>query len=161
MSLKIRKLDRPTAIQIRGEMESWLEDMTRLLGVKLTAGPGTINSHGLEFTIRLTIFHDDGYPMTAERKAFPAFAKRNGLKPEDWGKVVVIEDEAWRIVGANKRKKKYPILCEHTKTKKEKGFAIPVIKKALKELAAFLWEQECEARRRAQQSKPATNPALV
>ena len=66
-----------------------------------------------------------------EQGEFAAFAAVHGLDPEDYGLVVVMSGDTYKLVGYRHRSTKYPFICERVRDQKRYKFPVEAVRHAV------------------------------
>ena len=108
-------LDRKTATQL-SEQATQLLSKAFLNKAIVTQKSGRFDKNTLTITFNITP-GVKGDVESGARKAFEQNAKLLGLKPECYGKTVMVKGKKYKVTGLNLRKPKFPVesVCVETK----------------------------------------------
>jgi hypothetical protein len=133
---KINRFDSNNLDVIRDAIDSKLAEIGNEFGIVLSIGGMSYSA--TEVTTRLTvrtvntdIKAGESIKEASERSEFSLYAKRFGLKAEDFGKVVTVDSKQFRIVGIKPKSRKFPILGEDVVSKTVYKLPVSAIKEQL------------------------------
>ena len=111
---KIKKFDRKNLKQIRMQINTELEKMSKKLGIQFSIG--NISFQEQSFTTKMTAVLA-GNSEDAERIAFEKDCWRAGVDKDMFGKVINYGNKSYRICGIRPRSWKQPIIAERNGSK--------------------------------------------
>ena len=127
------RFDRDSVKLTRGRLEEALKGFGEELGCEVKVGNATFDRDGgyCTFKLELAVVGAGGVVQTKEMSSFRQLAVLWGLKPEDLGAEFSARGEKYRIVGANPKSGKYPIIADRVKDGKSFKFSDAVVRSAL------------------------------
>lgn len=111
---KITKFERPECKAIGEEIEKALVDLGKRLGVKFSSAGGSIGF--TDFTAKIRVEIDDPEAAEAiEREVWNKHCELFGLRPDDFGTVVIAGGESYRVCGFALNRSAKPIKVERVR----------------------------------------------
>lgn len=110
----------------RKEFSEIVKPLEEKHSVKIKLGNITYDP-GINFTAKITVTGADG-----DKKIFEKYCNLFGLKDSDYGRIVNLKGDDYKIVGLELKRSKFPIVVENVKTKKKVSTTEEAIKSKLK-----------------------------
>ena len=114
-------IDRNSLKNMRPLIDAALAELGQELGVKFEIGNARFSRTGDNATFKLEVatIGDDGEVKSKDVENFKKNCYKWGMKPTDLGETFLTYDrKEYKIIGANPRRWKNPILCESLKNGK-------------------------------------------
>jgi len=127
------RFDRDSVKLTRQRLEETLKGFGEEFGCQVRVGNASFDRDGAycTFKLELAVVGEGGVVQTKEMSDFRQLAVLYGLKPEDLGAEFTARGETYRIVGANPKSGKYPIIGERVKDGKAFKFSDAAVRSAL------------------------------
>lgn len=127
------RFDRDSVKLTRTRLEEALEGFGEKFGCEVKVGNASFDRDGgyCTFKLELAVVGEGGVVQTKEMSNFRQLAALYGLKPEDLGAEFTARGETYRIIGANPKSGKYPIIGERVKDGKGFKFSDSAVRAAL------------------------------
>ena len=112
-------IDKEALRLLRTELNKAVEAVAKAHGVKLEFGSGTYGEDRKwgKLTLEIRTIGENGVVETRERAAFKVNAELLGLKAEDLDKEIMHSGRIYKIVGANPKSYRFPIIVADTSGK--------------------------------------------
>ena len=111
--MSIKQIDRDFCRTLTSEIDEALKSLGEKYGIKFSRNAGRFDATVFKLAIEFSVLEDGGIPAT-----FGKGAALLGLKPEDYGKTIVHDGDAYKIVDIQLRRHKFPIVVERISDKR-------------------------------------------
>lgn len=109
--MPIAKITKPVCQTLREELEAAMAPVAAKHGINIATGRGTFSDAEFTLKVILTTKGEGGVDQGA-KKRFEQLAHAVGLKPEDFGREILLDHERFRIADINPRASAKPVLVE-------------------------------------------------
>jgi hypothetical protein len=99
---------------LRVQINEKLVLLAEELGIDITVGRCRFNDKNAEFKLEVNVKDEKGKPVDKKITDFLKNCKRWGLRPEDLDCEFDYNSKRYRLVGANVRAPKFPLICQLT-----------------------------------------------
>ena len=109
---KLTKFDKSSLRSLRQDIDGALIEIGELYGVSLTAGNASFTTSNATFKLNINLLNKEGVAETREMLDLKAFHPEFVNK-----KITLFDGREAKVVGFNRRAKKFPFLVETVDTK--------------------------------------------
>lgn len=113
----------------RNDVREALKAVAEKYGVEIN--PTTVRYSDIDFTITLDVTRLVNGTSDANESLWSYYYKVYGFEREDYGKIVIMDNEEFKISGIDSKSKKYPIVLTRVRDNRKFGYAIASVKEAL------------------------------
>lgn len=122
--MNITKFDSVNAGEIHREMLTAVQSVAQKYGIKIRQGGGQFDLNKCTLRFDLTADSDD-----AQKIAFATACGQYGCKPEDFGRRAIINGLEVELIGFNRSRPKFCVLCKSVKEGRNICYADTVLAK--------------------------------
>lgn len=108
------EITRDICMDVLRDFETAIEGVANRHNLHLGRFRASYNKEELRIPVKfLAIEHDeDGRKLSPEEANFRKLAPGYGLEPDDYGELLYIKGQTYKITGINPRARKYPIIAK-------------------------------------------------
>lgn len=125
----MEKMNKEYFNNFRNDVREALKAVAEKYGVEIN--PTNIKYDDIDFTLTLEVVRLVNGTSNANESLWSYYYKVYGFEREDYGKIVVINNEEFKISGIDGKSKKYPIILTRVRDNKKYGYSIASVKEAL------------------------------
>lgn len=125
----MEKMNKEYFNNFRNDVREALKAVAEKYGVEIN--PTNIKYDDIDFTLTLEVVRLVNSTSNANESLWSYYYKVYGFEREDYGKIVVINNEEFKISGIDGKSKKYPIILTRVRDNKKYGYSIASVKEAL------------------------------
>lgn len=104
-------MDKQQVRHIRDLVNQELVELGKRLNVKFEVGGASYDPNGAAtFKLKVGVINAEGETYTVEKADFERYARTYGLQPSDLGREFQMGGHWYKIVGASRKARSYPIL---------------------------------------------------
>jgi hypothetical protein len=127
----IKTIDKNVCRVLRQEIDEALKSISTKHDISIHAGSASFTSSSVTFKVEIAVKGEGGMVINRDAEDFKRYCGMYGFLEEDLGKTFVSNGNEYRICGLSTRSSKFPILAEHTGSKKVFKFPENVVLKRI------------------------------
>ena len=126
----VKQFNRTNLLEIRVAMNIALGYVEKKFGIVIEVGGASYGQHDATFKVKLSILDEAG-DSKADKSNFMSYALHRGFDTADFGRDFTSKGRQFKIVGWNRRARKYPVIVKEIATGDAWHFSVSAILRAL------------------------------
>lgn len=116
--------------ELNKEIREAVEGIIKNRGLKLASVKASFSSMDVKFSVNVVQLNENGEDIAAKSN-WDIYAERFGVKPEDFGKTVIMCGKAWKLSGISPQGIRYPFRAVNCISKKIYKFSEGTVRASL------------------------------